>query len=59
VATSGLRRFANVLGDLDEISREQALDEVADELVGTHQAEGIMNLLDELGRLVQTRLQRR
>ncbi|MDR3573435.1 MAG: hypothetical protein P4L50_06230 [Anaerolineaceae bacterium] len=59
VATSGLRRFANVLGDLDEISREQALDEVADELVGTHQAEGIMNLLDELARLVQIRLQRR
>jgi hypothetical protein len=58
VATSGLRRFANVLGDLDEISREQALDEVADELVGTHQAEGIMNLLDELARLVQIRLQR-
>jgi len=57
VATSGLRRFANVLGDLDEISREQALDEVADELVGTHQAEGIMNLLDELARLVQIRLQ--
>src|SRR5271157_1189769 len=56
VATSGLRRFANVLGDLDEISREQALDEVADELVGTHQAEGIMNLLDELARLVQIRL---
>jgi hypothetical protein len=57
VAISGLRRFANVLGDLDEISREQALDEVADELVGTHQAEGIMNLLDELARLVQIRLQ--
>ena len=56
VATSGLRRFANVLSELDEISREQALDEVADELVGTHQAEGIMNLLDELARLVEIRL---
>ncbi len=59
VAISGLRRFANALGDLDEVSQEQALDELANELVGSGQAEGMLNLLDELARLVQARLTRR
>lgn len=59
VALSGLRRFANALVELDEISQEQALDEMANELVGSGQAEGILNLLDELARLVQARLTRR
>jgi hypothetical protein len=58
IAVSGLRRFANALMELDEVSRQQALDEVADELVGTRQAEGLMHLLDELAHLVQTRLTR-
>ena len=45
--------------DLDEISQAQALDEVADVLVATGQAEGMMLLLDELSRLVTARLARR
>lgn len=57
-ATSGLRRFANALSRLDEVTKSQALDEVADEMVGTGQAEGLMNLLDELARLINIRLNR-
>ena len=56
VALSGLRRFANALNELDEISREQVLDEIADELVGTQQAQAMLELLDELARLVQVRM---
>lgn len=56
VAVSGLRRFANAINDLDEVSQEEALDEAADVLVSTGEAEGMMNLLGELGRLVEARL---
>jgi hypothetical protein len=59
VATSGLRRFANALVELDEVSQAQALDEVADLLVGSGQAEGMILLLGELARLVQVRLDAR
>jgi hypothetical protein len=59
VALSGLRRFANALVELDEVSQLQALDEVADMLVVTEQAEGMINILHELARLVQARLDRR
>jgi hypothetical protein len=58
-AAGGLRRFANALVDLDEISQAQALDEVADLLVTTGQAEGMIFLLGELARLVQVRLDAR
>ena len=58
IATSGLRRFANVLTELDEVSREQALDEMADELVATGEAQKLIELLDELAQLVQVRSQR-
>lgn len=59
VALSGLRRFANALVELDDISQLQALDEVADMLVVTEQAEGMLNILHELARLIQARLERR
>ena len=55
IAVSGLRRFANALSQLDDFSRAQALDEIADELVARHQADDLMAMLDELGRLVQVR----
>jgi hypothetical protein len=55
VAVSGLRRFANALSQLDDFSRAQALDEIADELVARHQADDLLALLDELERLVQVR----
>jgi len=52
VAMGGLRRFANVLGDLDEISQAQALEEIANMLVKSGQAQGVRALLDELSRLI-------
>jgi len=55
VAVSGLRRFANALSKLDDFSRAQALDEIADELVALHQANDLLALLDELERLVEIR----
>jgi len=58
-AAGGLRRFANALVNLDEISQAQALDEVADLLVTTGQAEGLIFLLGELARLVQVRVDAR
>lgn len=58
VAASGLRRFANAISKLDEISQAQVLDEVADELVSTKEAEGILSLLDELSSLIQARISR-
>jgi hypothetical protein len=58
MAVSGLRRFANALSVLDDFSRSQALDEIADDLVARHQADDLLALLDELERLVQVRLQR-
>jgi hypothetical protein len=58
IAASGLRRFANAISMMDEVSQAQALDEIADDLVATHQAEGILALLDELSRLVDVRLSR-
>jgi hypothetical protein len=59
VAASGLRRFANSIVDLDEVSQAQALDEVADSLISANQAEGMLFLLGELARLVQIRLDAR
>jgi len=55
IAVSGLRRFANALRQLDDFSRAQALDEIADELVARRQADDLLALLDELERLVQVR----
>jgi hypothetical protein len=58
VAANALRRFAFELGELDEFSQSQALDEIANTLVVTSQAEGVLNLLDELSRRVNARLSR-
>jgi hypothetical protein len=46
------------LSVLDDFSRSQALDEIADDLVARHQADDLLALLDELERLVQVRQQR-
>jgi hypothetical protein len=59
VAVSGLRRFANAIHALDEFSQSQVIDEAADVLVSSGEAEGMMNLLGELGRVVEARLRRR
>jgi len=58
-AASGLRRFANAINALDEFAQAQALDEIADKLVVTGQAEGLLVYLDELSRLITARLSRR
>jgi cytochrome P450 len=55
-ALRALRRFGNILMDLDEVSRSQALDEIADYLVVSRDAEGMSNLLEELGRSLEIRL---
>lgn len=55
-ALRSLRRFGNILMDLDEVSRSQALDEIADYLVVSRDAEGMSNLLEELGRSLEIRL---
>jgi hypothetical protein len=59
IAASGLRRFTNVFKKLDEINQAQALDELADELVVSGEAESFLDLLDELSTLLLARLQRR
>lgn len=51
-----LRRFGTIMMELDEVSRSQALDEIADTLVVTRDAEGMSNLLEELGRSLEIRL---
>ena len=58
-AASGLRRFANTITALDEFSQTQALDEIADRLLVSGQAEGLLVFLDELSRLITARLTRR
>ena len=55
IAVSGLRRFANALTELDEMTQAEALDAVADTLIVTHQAEGMMILLGELAHLIELR----
>lgn len=59
IAAGGLRRFALTLGRLDEFGQSQALDEIADTLVATGQAEGLLVYLDELSRLIGARISRR
>lgn len=53
-----LKRFASVLAELDEVSRGQALDEIAGDLIVARQGEGILNLLDELGKALDARMSR-
>ncbi|MHB8933829.1 MAG: hypothetical protein ACYC6H_10220 [Bellilinea sp.] len=55
-ALRALRRFGLILSELDEVSRGQALDEIADTLVVTREADGIAALFEELGRSLEIRL---
>jgi hypothetical protein len=56
IAGSGLRRFARALWNLDDKSKTHTLDEIANDLVVSGNAEGILVLLDELSRLVKVRI---
>jgi hypothetical protein len=57
-ASRTLRRFLGTLSELDEPSRDQALDEIADTLVTRGNAEDAVDMLDELVRLLRARLDR-
>jgi hypothetical protein len=59
LAANNLRRFASLLGEMDEYGRAQALDEIADMLVISGLAEGLMNVLGELAGRVDARITRR
>ena len=53
-----LKRFANILDFLDEISRAQALDIIADDLIVSRRGQAVQGLLDELGKSLDARLSR-
>ena len=53
-----LKRFANVLDQMDEISRAQVLDVIADELIVSRQGRALQGLLDELAKSLDARLSR-
>ena len=53
-----LRKFANLLDQMDEISRAQAIDEMADELIVSRQGRALQGLLDELAHALDARLSR-
>jgi len=58
LALRHLKRFANLLADMDEVSRGQALDEIADDLIVSRYGEGLLNLLQDLASALNTRLSR-
>ena len=51
IGTGGIRRFYNAIYKLDEVSRSQAMDEIADEIVVSGQSEGLLDLMNELTSL--------
>lgn len=59
VALGGLRRFANALNELDEFSQAHALEEVANTLVVTGEADGMMLFLGDLASRIDARRTRR
>lgn len=56
VGTGGIRRFYNAIYKLDEVSRSQAMDEIADEIFVSGQSEGLLDLMNELTKLIKVRL---
>lgn len=56
-AISSLKRFTYLMETLDETTQAGVLDELADDLVASGRAEGLINLMHDLSRLVQIRLQ--
>ncbi len=51
-----LRRFSTFMLELDEVEKSEILDELADTLVVTGEAEGVAYVLDELTRSLEIRL---
>jgi len=58
-ATGGLRRFFNAIINLDEVSRSQTMDEIADDLVVSGQSDRMLDLMNELSSLLSARLSRK
>jgi hypothetical protein len=56
-AVTTLKRFTFLMEGLDETTQAGVLDELADELVSNGKADGLVNLMGELARLVQIRQQ--
>jgi hypothetical protein len=56
VALAGLRRFANAVGELEEFGQAQVLDEIADTLVVSQQAESLLILMHELAQRLDIRM---
>ena len=56
LGTGGIRRFYNAVSQLDEVSRDQALDEIADEIFVSGQAKELLELMNELSKLIKVRL---
>ncbi|MEA5077802.1 MAG: hypothetical protein VB013_04455 [Anaerolineaceae bacterium] len=57
-AARTLRRFVTTMTEMDDYGRDEALDEIADTLVGRGNAEDAADLLEELLRLIRARLDR-
>lgn len=58
-AARSMRRFIQTLSELDRLSRDEALDEIADTLVVKGDAKDSLSLLEELARLIRARLDRK
>lgn len=58
-AARSLRRFVQTLSELDRLSRDEALDEIADTLVVKGDGKESIALLEELTRLIKARLDRK
>ena len=58
-AAKSLRRFVLTLKELDRLSRDEALDEIADTLVVKGNGKESLVLLEELARLIRARLDRK
>jgi hypothetical protein len=58
-AARTFRRFVTTIEELDDYGRDQALDEIADTVVSKGSGENALDVLEELGRLIRARLERR
>jgi hypothetical protein len=58
-AARTFRRFVTSIEELDDYGRDQALDEIADTVVSKGSGENALDVIEELGRLIRARLERR
>lgn len=58
-AVRSMKKFVSTLEELDQYDRDEVLDELADSLVIRGNAEGTLDLLEELAHLVRARLDRK